>query len=122
MSSASDAGQTLQAMWDRIDDQDWAGLAAVLHPDLHADYVHTGETFGKDELVALNQEYPGRWRATIDDMVVDGEQAVSRTRVCDGAETYHVASFARVRAGTIIDLVEVWTGGTSRSSPGYRST
>lgn len=41
------------------------------------------------------------------------EIAVSRTRVTDGVDTYHVASFATVRAGTIVELVEVWTNGVT---------
>jgi hypothetical protein len=38
-----------------------------------------------------------------------GERAVSRTRVSDGQQAYHVASFATVRGGLITDLVEVWS-------------
>jgi hypothetical protein len=34
---------------------------------------------------------------------------VSRTRVSDGEQTYHVASFATVDGGRITSMVEVWS-------------
>ncbi len=103
----------LRAFLERIDARDWDGMAELLDPQLHATYVHNGETFDAAGLVRFNREYPGRWRVTAEDIVVSGARAVSRARVSDGAETYYVASFATVAGGRIVELVEVWTDSVS---------
>jgi hypothetical protein len=108
MAENSEASEILRELWARIDAQDWDGLAGLLDPRLAAHYTHTGENFGADELVRLNREYPGRWHVDAEDVVGEGERAVSRARVSDGTETYHVASFATASGGLVTELVEVW--------------
>ncbi len=120
MAEHSEASEILRALWARIDAQDWDGMAGLLDPHLRARYVHTGETFDPGELVRLNREYPGRWHATVEDIVGTGQRAVSRTRVSNGQQTYHVASFVTVRDGMIADLVEVWADSGASPPPGSR--
>jgi hypothetical protein len=115
----TDAEDVLRQLWARIDEQDWDGMATLLDPGLRASYVHTGETFDAAGLVHFNREYPGNWRATVEELVVSGDRAVSRTRVSDGRQTFYAASFATVRAGLVVDLVEVWTGPVG-PPPDYR--
>ncbi len=98
MAERSEASEILRELWARIDAQDWDGLAGLLDPRLQARYTHTGEIFDADGLVRVNREYPGRWHADVEDVVGAGERAASRARVSDGQQTYHVASFATVRA------------------------
>ena len=107
---AEDAGAVLERFWAAIDRRDWDALTDVLAPDLRVRYVHTGEVFTADEFVRVNREYPGEWAALVEELVVHGDRAVSRTRVSDGSETYFVASFAGVRDGMLSELTEVWTG------------
>ena len=108
MAENSEASAVLRELWARIDAQDWEGLAGLLDPGLTAHYTHTGENFSPDELVRLNREYPGRWHVDVEDVVGEGDRAVSRARVSDGTQTHHVASFATVRGGLVTELVEVW--------------
>jgi len=104
------AGEILREFWTRIGAQDWAGLSALLDPDLRVHYLHTGEEFrGAAAFVRLNREYPGRWHAALEDLVEQGSRAVSCVQVSDAAEDYHVASFATIRGGLIAELTEVWT-------------
>ncbi|HEY3732830.1 MAG TPA: nuclear transport factor 2 family protein [Streptosporangiaceae bacterium] len=109
MAEHSGAGEILRELWARIDAQDWDGLAALLDPGLQVRYTETGEVFDADGFVGVNREYPGRWHADVEDVVGAGERAVSRTRVSDGQQTFHVASFVTVRGGLITNLVEVWS-------------
>jgi ketosteroid isomerase-like protein len=105
------AEQTLREFWARLDRADWAGLNELLDPALTVDYLTTGEHFdGAPAFVRLNAEYPGRWRATVLDLVADGDRAVSSTRVAagDGSETHYVTSFATVRGGLVTRLTELW--------------
>jgi hypothetical protein len=118
--AAHDAADLMRALWERIDDADWDGLARMLGPEFRAEYVHTGETFDRDAFVRLNREYPGRWHATVEEMLREGPCAVTRTRVTDGATTYFVASFGEEKDGALVRLVEVWADGDDRPPPGSR--
>ena len=105
------AEQVLRGLWDRIDQRDWAGLGRLLAPGLQTRYLATGELIdGAGAYVRLNGEYPGRWRATVLDLVADGDRAVSCTRVEaeGGGEAHFVTSFATVRGGVLTDLTELW--------------
>jgi hypothetical protein len=113
MAGMSDSAEkTLRALWDRIDQRDWAGLGELLDPGLQTRYLATGELLdGALAYVRLNAEYPGRWRATVLDLVADGDRAVSCARVFDadgGGETHFVTSFATVRGGVLTGLTELW--------------
>ena len=108
-----DAAALLTRLAEVIDAHDWAGLPALLHEDFTCHLVHTGETFGRDDWVLFNADYPGFQRMVVEDLVGEGERAVLRASVtgtdADGEdEVFAVASFATVRDGVIHELVEVW--------------
>ncbi|WP_309648331.1 nuclear transport factor 2 family protein [Nocardioides sp.] len=103
------AGATLRCFADAIDARDWDRLLALLGPDFSATLVHTGESFDREGFVAFNADYPGQWHFHADEVVDAGDRAVLRAHTTDGAETFHVASFASTADGLITDLVEVWT-------------
>ncbi len=108
---SSSAERALRDLWDRIDQRDWDGLGTLLDPALQARYLHTGELIdGADAFVRLNAGYPGRWRATLLELVADGDRAVSCARVSaeGGGETHFVTSFATVRGGLITEMTELW--------------
>jgi SnoaL-like domain len=103
------AEAVLRKLWERIDAQDWDRMADLLDHKFQAHLLHTDERFTADGFVRFNRDYPGHWRAAVEDLVAAGDRAVSRTRVSDDRETYHVASFATVQDGRISELVEVWS-------------
>ena len=103
-----------------LDARDWHDLAGCLAPDFNSLLVHTGERFDAAGHVALNRDYPGAWRVTLEDVVADGVRAAGRARVTDGASTFHVALFATVGGDALVELVEVWT--ESEQPPPDRST
>lgn len=120
MTEHSEAAGVLREMWARIDARDWEGLGGLLDPGLVVNYTQTGETFDPAGFVRVNSEYPGRWHVAVEDVVGGGERAVSRARLSDGQQTYHVASFATVRGGHITDMVEVWSETGLAPPPGRR--
>lgn len=87
-------------------------VSALLADEFACHYATTGETFGKDAFIALNRDYPGRWRFEREDIVDAGERGVLRARVSDATgesdEAHFVATFATVRAGQLTHAVEVW--------------
>ncbi|MBS2939044.1 GNAT family N-acetyltransferase [Nocardioides sp. J2M5] len=108
-----------------IDAHDWASLPGLLHPDFTCRLVHTGEVFDRDDWVAFNADYPGFQRMHLKDLVVDGGRGVLRATVVgtDGNgddELFAVASFAEVRDGLLVELVEVWAEVDQDPPPGTR--
>lgn len=120
MTATPTSAAVLAGLWAAIDARDWDGLAARLHPSFRAEYVHTGETFDRDAFVAVNRDYPGTWRATVDETLTDGARAVTRARVHNDQATYFVASFGEVRDGLVVSLVEVWADADATPPPGTR--
>ncbi|MFC7486804.1 nuclear transport factor 2 family protein [Knoellia sp. CPCC 206453] len=106
------AGALLVTFAACIDAADWEGLATLLAEDFECRYATTGEVFDKDAFIAVNRDYPGRWRFEREDIVDAGERGVLRARVSDATgqsdETHFVATFATARAGLLVEIVEVW--------------
>ena len=111
--TSSTAGAALTQFAEAIDAQDWPGLAALLAPGFTARYCHTGETFDAEAFVALNRDYPGRWRFSAEIVVDGGTTGVIRALVTDATglsdEAHYVATFGAVDAtGLLTSLDEVW--------------
>ena len=109
MADGLQAPRVLADLWQLIDTQQWDQIFDLLDPGVRVRYVHTGEVLDAARFVQLNRDYPGRWHASVEDVIGQGDRAVSLTHVTDGAAGYWVASFVRTRAGCITELVEVWT-------------
>lgn len=106
------AGALLGSFATCIDAADWDGLAALLADDFVCRYATTAETFDKDAFIAVNRDYPGRWRFQREEIVDAGERGVLRARVTDAMgesdEAHFVATFATARNGLLAEIVEVW--------------
>ena len=116
-SEPDEAARVLTRLWQLIDAQDWDKITDLLDPAARIRYVHTGEVMDTVGYVQLNRNYPGRWQAVVQDLVSDGERAVSRTYVSDGDEGFWAASFATVRNGAITELTEVWADAGQEPPP-----
>lgn len=108
----ADAETLLRRLAAKIDAQEWDGLGDLLHAEFGCRYVHTGETFGREEWIRLNADYPGFGHFELLDIVASTDRAVGRAHVTGDADgvTQHfeVASFVTERDGLIAELVEVW--------------
>lgn len=73
--------------------------------DYVLDWPQSGERIrGAATFVAVNAAYPaaaGRWRFSVERLVVDGDLAVTDVVVTDGAPTARAITFTRVRDGRI---------------------
>jgi ketosteroid isomerase-like protein len=108
-----DAAALLTRLVEIIDAHDWVALPGVLHPAFTCRLVHTGEVFDRDGWVRFNADYPGFERMHVEDLVADGDRGVLRARVTGRGGSgeklaFAVASFATVRDGLLVELVEVW--------------
>lgn len=107
-----------------IDEHRWDDLAGFLHPDFVCRLVHTGETFGRDDWIAFNRDYPGFDHLKIEDFVASSAEAACRSHITghseDGMQRFECASFARMKDGMIVLLTEVWTDVEQQAPPGTR--
>lgn len=97
--------------WTAMQANDWAAAAALFADDYVLHWPQSGERIlGSANFVAINRAYPaaGRWRFTVERLVVEGEQSFTDVVVSDGAVTARAITFATVRDGRIASQVEYW--------------
>jgi hypothetical protein len=118
MAEHEEAVRVLADLWEMIGTQQWDKMPDLLDPAVRVRYVHTGELFDAESYVRVNRDYPGRWHASVHDIVGDGDRAASCTRIYDEEQTFWVASFATTRNGRITELTEMWTESGQQPPPG----
>ena len=95
--------------WRRLSAFDFVGAGELLAPDVVVEWPVSNERFrGRETVVAINEAYPGRWRATIVQSVAAGDRCVVEANVTDGQETDVAVSFFTIHNGLIQTLREFW--------------
>ena len=95
--------------WRRLSALDFESAGKLLAPDVIVEWPLTGERIrGRENVVAVNAAYPGRWRAQITRCIADGDVTVTEANVSDGDESHTAVSFFTVRDGLIQHLREFW--------------
>ena len=101
--------ETVRAMWAGIDRLDFAAVAPLLHDDFTCEWPQSRERIiGRDNFIAINANYPGRWYITVTRLVASGEQVVTECNVTNGEITVQVVSFFRLKDGQITHIREYW--------------
>lgn len=101
--------EVVRALWDAFDRFAFEEVAPLLADEFICEWPQSGERIrGRDNFIAVNKHYPGKWRCMITQMVVEGENVVTETRVSDGETTVLAVSFFTLRDGKIIHLREYW--------------
>ncbi len=111
MSSTARTRQLVTAFWAAMQANDWAAAAALFADDDVLEWPQSDERIrGAANFVAINAACPtaGRWRFSVECLVVEGELAVTDVVVSDGAVTARAITFTTVRAGRIAGQVEYW--------------
>jgi ketosteroid isomerase-like protein len=113
----------VRSFWAAITARDWAGMAALLHPDVIVAWPATGERFvGRDNVVAVNAEYPEGWSIQVLRVMGDEEIVVSEVEVPhEGLGVFRAASFWTVRDGVIVAGTEYWVGVGAEEPPAWRA-
>ena len=103
------AGALARELWRLFDEARFADALPLLAPDFVCAWPQTGEVFrGAANFIAVQENYPGRWRCTVEHLVENGEEAVTRTRVSDGTSHTFALSFFAAREERIRRLTEFW--------------
>ena len=102
----------LQHLMLTIDQRKWGELGGFLSPDFTCEYVHTGERFGRDDWIRVNEEYPGFDRLILQQITGDDRTAACRSHVTGRGDTglmhFECATFVTVKDGRVAQMVEVW--------------
>jgi hypothetical protein len=114
--------QVVSEFIERVREQDYDRLRAMLSADFTAEYPHTGETFGPESYISLSRDYPGGpWRIHVEEQVIQGDRAVCRATLENGEATFFVACFITVDASDRVSrIVEVWTSEVAPRQLEYR--
>lgn len=117
-----DAGEVIRQLWARMESRDWPALGELLHEDVVLEYPVTEEVFhGRENVVAINAEYPDGWSIHLLRVVADGDDVVSEVEVpMKSVGTFRVASFWTVRSGRVLRAREYWTSVGADQAPAWR--
>ena len=96
-------------LWQRMGRFDFESAGALLHDDYVCEWPQSKERIrGRENFVALNQDYPGRWRTSVQRVLVNGEQAASEVVLTCDDQTVIAVSFYEIRDGKIYREVDYW--------------
>lgn len=108
------------AFWRAIDLADFEAAAALMAPEAVVDWPLSNERMlGSESWKQVNDHYPGRWRASVESIVTDGNTVVTATHVSDGGIRVIAISFFTIENSRITRLVEYWP--ETYASPAWRS-
>jgi ketosteroid isomerase-like protein len=121
--TSMEPAKTVQTLWDRMQDRDWAGVGSLLADDVVVEWPVSRERIvGRDHYVRINAEYPAGWSIRVLRVVASGDEVVSEVEVPhDELGVHRVASFWTVREGVITAGREYWTEVGSDPSPAWRA-
>jgi ketosteroid isomerase-like protein len=122
VAAAPDPREVVQALWDRFQARDWDAAAQLLADDVVVEWPQTRERIrGRENMIAVNRNYPEGWTIRVLRVLQDGDTAVSEVAV-DHVDhgTFLAASFFEVRDGQIARGTEYWIDPPSEDPPAWR--
>ncbi|MGB9378828.1 MAG: nuclear transport factor 2 family protein [Mycobacteriales bacterium] len=126
MTDDATAAAVLRRFWELFDAEEWTKAGGLLTDDVRVEWPHSGELIrGRDNVLALNANYPGRSRIRVLQIVggADGPDGTvaSEVKVTNAGAVFWAASFATVEAGRIRHSREFWVDAPTEGPPPGRS-
>src|SRR5512147_1398065 len=101
--------QLVIELWQCMGRFDFAGAGELLHDDYVCEWPQSKERIrGRENFVALNSHYPGRWAAEVKRVIVEGDQVSSEVALTWENQTIMVVSFYAIRDGKIFQEIDYW--------------
>ena len=98
-----------RAWWQAVDRADFDSAFRLMSPDAVIDWPLSNARMAEPRLwQQVNEHYPGRWAASVQSLVADGDSVVTLTDISDGSINVVAISFFTVHNGQITNLVEYW--------------
>ena len=112
--------QLVVELWERMGHLDFAGAGELLHDDYVCEWPQSNERIrGRENFVALNANYPGRWSTEVKRVIVQGDQAASEVVLTWENQTVAVVSFYKMLDGKIHREVDYWP--EAYAAPAWRA-
>ncbi len=104
-----DNEQVVRALWDAFDRAEFDDVRPLLADDFICEWTQSKELIrGRDNFIAVNQNYPGRWHIEIIKLIVSDNDVVTECRVFDDTDSVTALSFFTLKNGKIKHLREFW--------------
>lgn len=88
---------------------DFVSAGELLHDDYVCEWPQSNERIrGRENFVALNASYPGRWTADLKRVIVEGDQIAAEVALTWEDQTVTAISFFEIRDGKICREVDYW--------------
>lgn len=115
--------QTVQALWDRIQARDWAGVGELIAEDLVVEWPVSRERIvGRDNFIRVNAEYPEGWSIRVLRVIADGDTVVSEVEVPhESLGVFRSVSLWTLRDTLIVAAREYWTQLGADPAPEWRA-
>ena len=95
--------QTVERLWQLMEKQDWGAAGSLLHDDFVQEWPQSGERIrGRDNAMAINQNYPGFPTSTVGRILATGDLVTSEIVLDYGGQIYHGVSIFEFRDGLIV--------------------
>jgi SnoaL-like domain len=105
---------------ERLEARDWAGVSALLQPDVVYRMPQTSEVVrGRGAYLRWNQEYPDGWHLRLAEAYGDDTGGAARLDVTFRDEPVSALVFVRVRDGLLAEVTDFWP--TSYEPPADRA-
>ena len=111
----------IHAYWRAVLRQDAAAIRPYFAENAYVNWHCTNEHFTAEEFIRANCEYPDEWDGTIERVERADDLLTTVTRVfrTDGALSFHVVSFFKLKEDRIVAIDEIW--GEDGSAPQWRA-
>lgn len=95
--------------WRLMDTADFTGAAGLLADEYTGDWPQSHERIhGRENFVAVNAHYPGRWRIALRRLIASGDHVATEVVMTSGDETITAVSFFEVRDEKIRRETDYW--------------
>jgi ketosteroid isomerase-like protein len=99
----------VERLWQLFDARDFEAAGALLHDDFVCEWPQSRERIrGRENYVAINQNYPGTWSISICRLIADGDQVASEVVLTHAEEIVQAVSFFELHDGRIVRQVDYW--------------
>src|SRR5680860_726852 len=89
-----------RAWWRAVDEADFAKAILLMEPTATVDWPLSNERMDNpDSWKLVNENYPGRWNASIQSLVAEGDTVVTLVDVTDGGISIVAISYFTIESG-----------------------
>jgi ketosteroid isomerase-like protein len=112
--------RSVEKLWAVFSVFDFEAAGDLLHDDFVCEWPQSRERIrGRENYIALNAAYPGRWVCTVEQIVAEGDTVATNVALASGEDKARAVSFYEMRDGKIYRQVDYWPDDTP--APASRS-